>query len=51
MKCPSCKKKILKKAIIHQVEVDYCPKCSGLWLERGELDKIFEDVDGIFTKL
>jgi len=24
------------------VEVDYCPKCRGVWLDRGELDKIIE---------
>lgn len=23
-------------------EVDYCPKCRGVWLDRGELDKIIE---------
>jgi Zn-finger nucleic acid-binding protein len=22
------------------VEIDYCPKCRGIWLDRGELDKI-----------
>jgi uncharacterized protein len=24
------------------IEVDYCPKCRGVWLDRGELDKIVE---------
>ncbi len=24
------------------IEVDYCPKCRGVWLDRGELDKIIE---------
>jgi Zn-finger nucleic acid-binding protein len=24
------------------VEVDYCPRCRGVWLDRGELDKILE---------
>jgi uncharacterized protein len=24
------------------VEVDYCPRCRGIWLDRGELDKILE---------
>lgn len=24
------------------VEVDYCPQCRGIWLDRGELDKILE---------
>jgi Zn-finger nucleic acid-binding protein len=24
------------------VEIDYCPKCRGVWLDRGELDKIID---------
>lgn len=24
------------------VEIDYCPTCRGVWLDRGELDKIIE---------
>jgi Zn-finger nucleic acid-binding protein len=24
------------------VEIDYCPKCRGIWLDRGELEKIME---------
>ena len=24
------------------IEIDYCPKCRGVWLDRGELDKIIE---------
>jgi uncharacterized protein len=27
------------------VEIDYCPKCRGVWLDRGELDKIIERMD------
>ncbi len=26
----------------HGIEIDYCPKCRGVWLDRGELDKIVE---------
>jgi Zn-finger nucleic acid-binding protein len=26
----------------HGVEIDYCPQCRGVWLDRGELDKILE---------
>ncbi len=29
----------------HGVEVDYCPKCRGVWLDRGELDKIIAQVE------
>jgi len=24
------------------IEIDYCPECRGIWLDRGELDKILE---------
>jgi Zn-finger nucleic acid-binding protein len=24
------------------IEIDYCPKCRGIWLDRGELDKLIE---------
>lgn len=27
------------------VEIDYCPQCRGVWLDRGELDKILERVE------
>ena len=36
MNCPHCKIK-LNSAILHNVEVDYCPLCLGLWFERDEL--------------
>ncbi len=32
----------LKIAERQGVEIDYCPKCRGVWLDRGELDKIIE---------
>lgn len=36
MKCPLCKIE-LDKAILHNVEVDYCPQCLGLWFDEEEL--------------
>jgi len=42
MKCPVCKDKDLLIADRQGVEIDYCPECRGIWLDRGELDKIFE---------
>lgn len=41
MKCPACNETLLmsdKKG----VEIDYCPNCRGIWLDRGELEKIIE---------
>jgi Zn-finger nucleic acid-binding protein len=28
------------------IEIDYCPKCRGVWLDRGELDKIIDRAAG-----
>jgi len=41
MKCPVCNID-LKMADRQGVEIDYCPQCRGVWLDRGELDKIIE---------
>lgn len=41
MKCPVCDAE-LKMAERQGVEIDYCPQCRGIWLDRGELDKIVE---------
>ena len=29
------------------IEIDYCPKCRGVWLDRGELDKIIERASAV----
>lgn len=42
MKCPVCNTIELKMADRQGVEIDYCPQCRGVWLDRGELDKIIE---------
>lgn len=39
--CPSCMVE-LKIAERQEVEIDYCPQCRGVWLDRGELDKIID---------
>jgi Zn-finger nucleic acid-binding protein len=41
MRCPVCNV-TLTTADRHGVEVDYCPKCYGIWLDRGELSAILE---------
>ena len=41
MKCPACSNE-LKMSERQGVEIDYCPSCRGVWLDRGELDKIIE---------
>ena len=42
MKCPVCTDSTLVMADRAGVEIDYCPACRGVWLDRGELDKIIE---------
>jgi Zn-finger nucleic acid-binding protein len=41
MNCPSCNVE-LRITDRQGVEIDYCPRCRGVWLDRGELDKIIE---------
>ncbi len=41
MKCPIDATELVMTER-HGVEVDYCPKCRGVWLDRGELDKIID---------
>jgi len=41
MKCPACANQ-LTMSERQGIEIDYCPSCRGVWLDRGELDKIIE---------
>lgn len=45
MKCPVCTDIDLTMSERQGVEIDYCPRCRGVWLDRGELDKIMERSD------
>lgn len=51
MKCPVCDE-TLREIQKHNVTVDICPGCKGIWLDRGELEKILEmaSVDGQTTE-
>lgn len=42
MRCPSCPDTALVMNDRQGVEIDYCPQCRGVWLDRGELDKLIE---------
>ena len=42
MKCPVCINESLVMSERSGIEIDYCPDCRGVWLDRGELDKIIE---------
>lgn len=41
MACPICRS-ALSMTERKGIEIDYCPSCRGIWLDRGELDKIIE---------
>lgn len=40
MKCPTCPDSLLVITDKKGVEIDFCPACRGVWLDRGELDKL-----------
>lgn len=42
MKCPHCPTTTLVMTDRQGIEIDYCPDCRGVWLDRGELDKLIE---------
>lgn len=41
MKCPNCDETLIITER-QGIEIDYCHKCRGVWLDKGELDKIIE---------
>ena len=46
MNCPKCNI-VLLMTDRQGVEIDYCPECRGIWLDRGELEKIIDRSAGI----
>lgn len=42
MFCPVCEFTPLQVSNRQNIEIDYCPSCRGVWLDKGELDKIIE---------
>lgn len=42
MNCPVCNQIALVMSERQGIEIDYCPQCRGVWLDRGELDNIIE---------
>ena len=49
MKCPACNETLLMSEK-NGVEIDYCPKCRGIWLDRGELEKLWSALVSIILK-
>jgi Zn-finger nucleic acid-binding protein len=48
MKCPN-DSAVLVMSERSGVEIDYCPECRGVWLDRGELDKIIDRAEAEFA--
>src|SRR3546814_4305112 len=42
MLCPTCDNVHLAMTDRQGIEIDYCPQCRGIWLDRGELDRLIE---------
>jgi uncharacterized protein len=42
MNCPRCESVNLVITYREGIEIDHCPQCRGVWLDRGELDKMIE---------
>lgn len=42
MKCPACHMASLTPQYREGVEIDWCARCRGVWLDRGELDKLLD---------
>ena len=43
MNCPLCIDEVLDATHRHGIEIDICPRCKGIWLDRGELDRLLGD--------
>lgn len=44
MNCPVCEGTRMREVEKNGILIDICPSCKGVWLDRGELDKLMEDV-------
>lgn len=49
MKCPVCNDVRMREVVKNGVMIDTCPDCKGVWLDRGELDKLMLEVREIET--
>lgn len=46
MQCPLCLDSPLDPTFVRGVEVDVCPRCRGMWLDRGEIDRFLAEPAG-----
>lgn len=48
MKCPRCRQSSLQEEFVKEKDltVDRCPKCKGIWFDRGELSRLLAEAPG-----
>ncbi len=51
MKCPVCNEARMREVEKNGVTLDICPDCKGVWLDRGELDKLLGEVRELHAHL
>jgi Zn-finger nucleic acid-binding protein len=49
MRCPNCNVDLVITDRMG-IEIDYCPRCRGVWLDRGELDKVIDRAVASFSR-
>ncbi|MFD2328922.1 zf-TFIIB domain-containing protein [Cohnella sp. GCM10020058] len=49
MNCPICEDSRMREVEKNGIMIDVCPNCKGVWLDRGELDKLMTDVREVRT--
>jgi Zn-finger nucleic acid-binding protein len=47
MNCPVCESSRMREVEKDGILIDVCPTCKGVWLDRGELDKLMQDVKDV----
>lgn len=50
MKCPVCKDVTLLMSEKKGIEIDYCPECRGIWLDKGELEKLTQKEENYYQE-
>lgn len=48
-RCPKCGERLTTR-LIHDVEIDECPSCQGMWLDKGELEAMSEQKGATWAK-
>jgi Zn-finger nucleic acid-binding protein len=47
MNCPVCDNVRMREVSKNNIEIDVCPSCKGVWLDRGELEKLTQGLQEI----